>query len=30
VSAHRDALASFTPAQQAAMLHDTATRVYRL
>jgi predicted TIM-barrel fold metal-dependent hydrolase len=30
VSAHRDALASFTPAQQAAMLHDTAARVYRL
>ncbi len=30
VSAHREALASFTPAQQAAMLHDTAARVYRL
>ncbi len=30
VSAYRDAVAGFPPAAQAAMLHDTAMRVYRL
>ena len=30
VAAHRDAVAGFPPAAQAAMLHDTAMRVYRL
>ena len=28
--AYRDAVADFTPEAQAAMLHDTAARVYRL
>ncbi len=30
VAAYRDAVAGFTPEAQAAMLHDTAARVYRL
>jgi predicted TIM-barrel fold metal-dependent hydrolase len=30
VAAYRDAVAGFTPAEQAAMLHDTAARVYRV
>ena len=30
VAAYRDAVADFTPEAQAAMLHDTAARVYRL
>ena len=30
VTAYRDAVAGFAPAEQAAMLHDTAARVYRL
>ncbi len=30
ISAYRAAVADFTPTEQAAMLHDTAARVYRL
>jgi predicted TIM-barrel fold metal-dependent hydrolase len=30
ISAYRAAVAGFTPTEQAAMLHDTAARVYRL
>ena len=30
LAAYRDAVAGFTPTEQAAMLHDTAARVYRL
>ena len=30
IAAYRAAVADFTPAEQAAMLHDTAARVYRL
>lgn len=30
IAAYREAVAGFTPAEQAAMLHDTAARVYRL
>lgn len=30
IAAYRDAVAGFTPAEQAAMLHDAAARVYRL
>jgi predicted TIM-barrel fold metal-dependent hydrolase len=30
LSAHRDAVASFTPREQQAILHDTAMRVYRI
>jgi predicted TIM-barrel fold metal-dependent hydrolase len=30
LAAHREAVSGFTPAAQAAILHDTATRVYRL
>ena len=30
LGAYRDAVAGFTPEEQAAMLHDTAARVYRL
>jgi predicted TIM-barrel fold metal-dependent hydrolase len=30
IAAYRDTVASFTPAEQAAMLHDTGARVYRV
>ena len=30
LSAHRDAVASFAPKEQQAILHDTAMRVYRI